>query len=99
MTIICGGTNVVLSGVRLPQGSFEYPSHGTLTFVLSTGSTNVSVGTGSVVVVDDFSATVHSGVDVYQWLLLGLLLSFGMIGLLAMARRIARGLVGGRAEV
>lgn len=99
MTIICGGTNVILGGVRLPQGSFEYPAYGTLAFTLSTGSTNVEATTGSVVVVDDFSATVHSGVPVYQWLLLGLLLSFGMLGLLALARRVARGLVGGRAEV
>jgi len=95
MTIINAATNASVGGVKIPLGAFEWPEHGVL--VVSNGVvwSNAVVGSGDYLVVDDASISVRAGVDVFQGILLGVLLSFGYIGLLAAARRIAKFISGG----
>lgn len=88
----------MVSGLRVPVGAFEWPEHGDLSVVTSSGSNYVTVGSGDFLIVEDVSVTVKAGVDVYQAILLGTLLTVGYLGLLAVARRIAKFLSRGQVK-
>lgn len=98
MTIINAGSNSVVSGVRVPVGSYEWPEHGGISVVTAASSNFVTVGTGDFLLIDDAGSYVRSGVDVYQAVLLGTLLTVGYLGLLVMARRIASFISGRRVK-
>jgi len=90
MWVINTDTNAVLGGVPVPQGVFEWPIHGQMGVLTSQGAaTNFNIGSGDTLFIWAQGAALSSGPEPWQAFLAGLLISWGGLGLIAFARRIA----------
>lgn len=97
MRIICVDTNATVEGWRIPVGEYNYPLEGVLAVTTSGGvSTNLVCGSSGTLLIEPTRAGVIEGTDVWHFVVLGFLLSFGYLGLIGAARRIARTLSGGQ---
>jgi len=96
MKILCTDTNATVEGWQVPLGEFDYPLQGVLAVVTSGGgATNLTVGSSDTLLIERTRAGVLPGTDVWAFVVLGFFLAFGYLGLVTMARRIARFLSGG----
>jgi len=96
MRIINTDTNVTVAGWVMPVGEFGFPLEGVVTVVTSGGvTTNVVIGSTDVLLLSPGAVGVVAQTGVWHFVVLGFLLSFGYLGLVAGARRIARQLSGG----
>lgn len=94
MQVLNSATNALLGGVPVPPGVFEWPLHGTIAVSTSELTTNVVVGSGDTLVIYPAGVAKIEGVETWQMFLLGVWLVVGVFGIMGIARRMARFLVG-----
>lgn len=91
MNIVNSDTNAVVAGIHVPYGTFEFPLHGGLGVLTSTGSSNYcEVGMSDTLFIFPGGASVASGPDVVAYMVAGLALSMLGFGVLGFARWLAR---------
>lgn len=94
MQIVNAHTNTVVGGIRLPTGAFEVPFHGTIGILTDNQSTNATVGVNDTLFIWDGGFDVREGFDPYAAAGGGLFVVVSVFGLIAMARSMARRLLG-----
>jgi len=95
MTVIVTGSNVVVGGIRVPVGVVEWPAHGVITcYGGGFTPTNVSVGAGDLLAVEDLGVRVVQGYDPWQAVGAGFVLVVVGLGAVGMVRRLMRVLAG-----
>lgn len=99
MKIICTDTNATVAGLPIPVGTCEFPFHGSIGVLTSGGTTtNFTVARNDTLIIWPTGAAQCEDLDPFQMLILGLWISLSLVGLLALARRIARQLSAGKVK-